>query len=62
MFWMSAFVGLVTTFFGEYIIILFFGEIYKDAFIALSLSIWTGIFVSIGLSTSFWVISENLQI
>ncbi|MDP3587816.1 MAG: flippase [Sulfuricurvum sp.] len=62
MFWMSFIVGLIATFFGETIIILLFGEVYKDAFMALSLSIWAGIFVSIGLATSFWVISENLQI
>lgn len=62
MFWMSVFVGLVVTFFGQEIIILAFGEVYKDAYLALVLNIWAGIFVSIGLSTSLWVISENLQI
>lgn len=62
MFWMSCFVGLVVTLFGQEIIILAFGEIYKDAYMALALNIWAGIFVSIGLATSLWVISENLQI
>jgi PST family polysaccharide transporter len=62
MVWMSIMVGIIFTFFGEYIIILMFGESYKDAYIPLSLSIWAGIFVSVGLSSSLWVISENLQI
>lgn len=62
MVWISIMVGIIFTFFGEYIIILMFGESYKDAYIALSLNIWAGIFVSVGLSSSLWVISENLQI
>lgn len=63
MFWMSVFVGLVTTFFGELIISILFGEIYKDAYLALSLNIWAGVFVSIGMTlSSLYIVTENLQI
>ena len=62
MFWMSVCVGIFMTIFGESIIVLLFGEVYKDAYLALSLNIWAGIFISIGLASSLWMISENLQI
>lgn len=62
MFWMGIIVGTVVTFFGQEIIIRLFTEAYKDAYLALALNIWAGVFVSIGLATSLWMIAENLQI
>lgn len=62
MFWMSFLVGIIVMLFGQKIIVLMFGEIYKDAYLVLSLNIWAGIFISIGLASSLWMISENLQI
>ena len=62
MFWMGMVVGIVVTLFGEQVIILLFGDVYKDAYLALTLNIWAGIFVSIGLATSLWMVTENLQI
>lgn len=62
MFWMSVVVGVVITLFGQEVIIFLFTETYKDAYLALALNIWAGVFVSIGLATSLWMISENLQI
>jgi PST family polysaccharide transporter len=62
MFWMSVVVGLFITFFGKQIIVLLFTDVYQDAYLALSLNIWAGVFISIGLASSLWMISENLQI
>ncbi len=62
MFWMSIGVGVVVTLFGQEMIVLMFGEVYRDAYAALALNIWAGVFVSIGLATSLWLIVENLQI
>jgi O-antigen/teichoic acid export membrane protein len=62
MFWMGVIVGVVVTIFGQEIIALLFGHDYKDAYLALSLNIWAGIFVSIGVASNLWLIAENLQI
>lgn len=63
MFWMSVLVGVITTFLGEFIISILFGDMYKDAYLALSLNIWAGIFVSIGMAlSSLYIVTENLQI
>jgi len=62
MFWMAISVGVITTVYGENIINLLFGSEYKESYLALSLNIWAGVFVSIGLAASLWLISENLQI
>ncbi len=62
MFWMSIGVGIFVTMFGEQMIVLLFGETYKDAYVALSLNIWAGIFISIGVASTLWIITENLQI
>lgn len=62
MFWISVFVGLFITIFGEQLIVLLFTDVYQDAYLALSLNIWAGVFISIGLASSLWMISENLQI
>lgn len=62
MIWMGVFIGLIVTLFGEQIILLLFGKDYIDSHIALSLNIWAGVFVSIGIASSLWMISENLQL
>ena len=62
MFWMSIIVGVVVTFFGQEIIIFAFTEVYKDAYLALVYNIWAGIFVSMGMASTLWLIAENLQI
>jgi len=62
MFWMGVFVGLVVMLFGESFIILLFGEVYTDAYMALVFNIWKGIFISQAVARGIWMISENLQL
>lgn len=62
MFWMSVAVGAFVTLFGQEIVVYLFGQEYKDSYLALSLNIWAGIFVSLGLASNLWMIAENLQI
>jgi O-antigen/teichoic acid export membrane protein len=61
MFWLGAFVGLGTIFFGDFFVTLLFGEQYRAAFLPLVLTIWTGIFISQALARSLWMIGENMQ-
>ena len=60
--WLGITVGIGTMIFGKIIIIKMFGYEYIEAYTALSLNIWAGIFVSLGYISNFWVISGNLQI
>lgn len=61
MFWFGVSVGVFVIFLGQEMIIILFGEAYKNAYSALVLNIWSGIFVSQALARSIWMISENLQ-
>lgn len=61
MFWMGVFVGVITIVFGRDIIGLLFGAAYADAYAALALNIWSGVFISQGIARGIWMISENLQ-
>jgi O-antigen/teichoic acid export membrane protein len=61
MFWMGVSVGIIVIFFGEYLIILLFGEAYAGAYKALIFNIWNGIFVSQAVARGIWLISEDLQ-
>jgi PST family polysaccharide transporter len=62
MFWMGAFVGIVTIIFGEDIIVLLFGDVYKDAYVALVYNIWIGVFIAQAVARGIWMINENLQL
>lgn len=61
MFWLGAFMGLVITIFGEFFVVTLFGESYRDAVLPLTLTIWTGIFISQSLARGIWMIGENMQ-
>lgn len=61
MFWIGTFVSIVTFVFGERIILLLYGEAYGDAYQALVLNIWSGIFISQAVARGIWMVSENLQ-
>ena len=61
MFWLSASVGIFITIYGRELISFMYGDAFSEAFVALSVNIWAGIFVSLGLVSNFWIIAENLQ-
>lgn len=61
MFWLGIFAGVATIFFGDFFVRLLFGEAYRDAFIPLVLTIWTGVFISQGIARGIWMVGENMQ-
>lgn len=53
--------AVFVTCFSHLIVTLLFGNEYAAAAGALTIHCWAGVFVSLGVSTGNWVISENLQ-
>lgn len=58
----SIIIAILTTFLSPYIIHILYGAQYQQAANILTIHIWTGVFVSMGVATSNWYIIENLQI
>lgn len=61
MFWLGTLVGVGAFLFGEFFVVLLFGEEYRAAFLPLVLTIWTGIFISQSVARGVWMVGENLQ-
>lgn len=59
--WMAIAVAVPMTFLSDWLITLLYGEAYKGAGQVLMIHIWAGVFVSIGVASGSWYISENLQ-
>ena len=59
--WMAIAVAVPMTFLSDWLITLLYGEAYKDAGQVLMIHIWAGVFVSIGVASGSWFITENLQ-
>jgi O-antigen/teichoic acid export membrane protein len=55
------FICLVTTGFSELIITILFGEAFIEGSDVLAIRIWETFFAAIGVVSSKWIISENLQ-
>jgi O-antigen/teichoic acid export membrane protein len=62
MVWMAVAIALPTTFLAPWIIELLYGEAYIGAANVLSIHIWAGVFVFLGVASSKWLLNENLQI
>lgn len=62
MVWMAVVIALPTTFLAPWIMELLYGEAYSGAAEVLSIHIWAGVFVFLGVANSKWLLSENLQI
>lgn len=54
-------ISLVTTLFGNMITDLIYGDKYPGLGAILSIHIWTGVFVYLGLATADWFVANNLQ-
>ena len=54
-------VALPVTFLAESIVVMLYGTHYQDAGIVLSIHIWAGIFVGLGVANGQWFLAENLQ-
>lgn len=58
--WFTISVALITTFMAPFIIRIIYGVEYIDAATVLSIHIWAGIFVFLGVASSKYLIAENL--
>jgi len=58
--WLAISVALPVTFLGEWIVTLLYGISYQESGVILSIHIWTGVFVALGVASERWMISENL--
>lgn len=54
-------IAIPVTFLGDWIIQFLYGSEYIESAKVLVIHIWAGIFVSLGIASSSWLISENLQ-
>jgi O-antigen/teichoic acid export membrane protein len=61
MVWVALAVAIPVSFTADKIILLLYGPAYQLSADALRISIWTGVFVFLGVASSSWLISENLQ-
>jgi O-antigen/teichoic acid export membrane protein len=59
--YISLLISLFTVFYSKDIIKFLYSEKYLESSAVLSISIWATIFVYIGVATSKWLITENLQ-
>jgi len=58
---MSIGVALLMSFFSDWIVVLLYGDGYKEAGRVLMVHIWAGVFVSLGVIGGKWLVTENLQ-
>jgi O-antigen/teichoic acid export membrane protein len=61
MFWMPVVISVIISSFSEDIIVFLYSREYSNASDVLSIQIWSSIFVFWGVSTTYWLLSENLQ-
>jgi len=62
MVWGSIAIAIPTSITAEWLIYLLYGIEFKEASDVLRIYIWAGLFVSIGLVSSKWLVAENLEI
>lgn len=55
------YIAIPMTFLSSYVILLLFGSEYEQAAPVLSIHIWSGIFVFLGVARSRWIVNENYQ-
>ena len=62
MVWLAVAIALPTTFLAPWVIRVLFGEAFLPAAGVLSIHIWAGVFVFLGVASGKWLLTENLQI
>lgn len=62
MVWLALGIALPMTFISDPIVVFLFGEEYSDAGTVLSIHIWAGVFVFLGVASSRWLLAENRQL
>lgn len=61
MVWMSIAIALPMTFLSNWVVNLLYGSQYNQAGSVLMIHIWAGVFVSLGVASGKWFLTENLQ-
>ena len=61
MVWLAIAIALPVTFWSDWLVILLYGEAYREAGFVLMIHVWAGVFVFLGVASESWLISENLQ-
>ena len=61
MVWVAVAVALPTTLFADWVILILYGADFQEAADVLKMNIWAGVFVSLGVASSKWLIAENLE-
>ena len=61
MVWLAVAIALPTTFLAPWVIRVLYGEAFLPAAGVLSIHIWAGVFVFLGVAVGKWFLSENLQ-
>lgn len=59
--WMAIAFALPMTFLSDWLVVLLYGEAFRAAGPVLMVHVWAGVFVALGVASSSWFISENLQ-
>jgi len=54
-------IAIVMTFLSGWLVTIIYGDAYSEAGLVLSVHIWGGVFVFLGVASSNWFLSENLQ-
>jgi O-antigen/teichoic acid export membrane protein len=62
MVWMAIAIAIPMTFLSDWIVELLYGVEYSEAGSVLMIHIWAGVFVFLGVASSKWLLTENLQI
>lgn len=62
MVWMAIAIALPMTFLSDWVVNLLYGEQYFQAGSVLMIHIWAGVFVFLGVASSKWLLTENLQV
>jgi O-antigen/teichoic acid export membrane protein len=61
MVWASVAVALPTTLLADWVILILYGTDFQEAADVLRIYIWGGVFVTLGIASSKWLVAENLQ-
>lgn len=62
MVWLAVAIALPTTFLAPWVIRILYGDAFLPAAGVLSIHIWAGVFVFLGIASGKWLLTENLQI
>ena len=61
MVWASVAVALPITLLADWVILILYGTDFQEAADVLRIYIWGGVFVTLGIASSKWLVAENLQ-